>query len=35
VEPTREQFYQRRIAELEARVAELIEQNARLAEQMA
>jgi transposase len=42
VEPTREQFYQRRIAELEAQVAalkaqvaELIEQNAKLAEQVA
>jgi transposase len=35
VEPTREQFYQRRIAELEAKVAELIEQNAKLAEQVA
>jgi len=35
VEPTREQWYQRRIAELEAQVADLMAQVARLADQVA
>ena len=35
MEPTREQWYQRRIAELEAQVAELKTQVARLLEQVA